>query len=112
IEQDLQMTADGVLLVLHDATLDRTARGPAAVCTGPVIERTLAEVRECDFGSWFNEARPESANEAFVGLHAPTLDEVFARYGDRVRYYIETKNPEEAPGMEEALLALLRRHGL
>ena len=112
IEQDLQLTSDGVLVVLHDATLDRTARGPAADCTGPVIAKTLAQLRRCDFGSWFNEMRPELAREEYRGLPIPTLDEVFARYGSRVRYYIETKNPEEAPGMEEALLLLLRKHRL
>jgi glycerophosphoryl diester phosphodiesterase len=112
IEQDLQLTADGVLVVLHDATLDRTARGPAADCTGPVSSKTLAQLRGCDFGSWFNETRPELARDEHRGLPIPTLDEVFARYGSRVRYYIETKNPEEAPGMEEALLTLLRRHRL
>ena len=112
IEQDLQMTSDGVLIALHDATLDRTARGPADLCTGPVIERTLEEVRQCDFGSWFNESRPALARPEFQGLPAPTLDEVFARFGTTQRYYIETKNPEEAPGMEEALIAVLDCHGL
>lgn len=112
IEQDLQLTADGVLVVLHDATLDRTARGPAADCAGAVGSKTLAQLRRCDFGSWFNETRPQLAREAYRGLAVPTLDEVFARYGSRVRYYIETKNPEEAPGMEEALLVLLRKHRL
>jgi glycerophosphoryl diester phosphodiesterase len=112
LEQDLQMTADGVLVVLHDATLDRTARGPARICTGPVIQRTLSELRQCDFGSWFNERRPERAREEFAGVPVPTLEELFQRYGRSVRYYIETKNPEEAPGMEEALLELLRRYDL
>jgi glycerophosphoryl diester phosphodiesterase len=112
LEQDLQMTSDGVLVVLHDATLDRTARGPAELCTGPVIQRSLAEIRQCDFGSWFNERYPERAREEFRGLPVTTLEELFQRYGRSVRYYIETKNPEEAPGMEEALLDLLRRHEL
>src|SRR5919112_169607 len=46
IEQDLQLTKDGVLVALHDDTLDRTARPTAASapgdCTGPVITKTLA----------------------------------------------------------------------
>ena len=88
IEQDLQMTSDGVLVALHDPTLDRTTD-----CSGLVIERTLADIKRC---------RPE----------IPTLREVFERYGKNTRYYIETKNPEEAPGMEEALLALIREFGL
>lgn len=43
IEQDLRMTRDGVLVVLHDEDLDRTTRGPAQNCTGSVSEKTLAQ---------------------------------------------------------------------
>ena len=112
IEQDLQLTKDGVLVVLHDATLNRTARGPAENCTGRVIDKTLAQIRTCDVGSWFNARYPEYARPEYVGLQVPTLDEVFARYRHSVNYYIETKNPEAAPGMEEALLALMDRYNL
>ena len=112
IEQDLQLTRDGVLVVLHDPTLDRTARGPAANCTGRVIEKTLAQLRTCDVGSWFNAAHPQHARAEYVGLRIPTLDELFTRYAQRTNYYIETKNPEDAPGMEPTLLALLDAHGL
>lgn len=42
----------------------------------------------------------------------PSLDSVFTRYGSRVRYHIETKSPESAPGMEDSLLALVDHHGL
>jgi glycerophosphoryl diester phosphodiesterase len=112
IEPDLQLTRDGVLVAMHDATLDRTARGPTEHCTGRVIDKTLAQVRTCDAGSWFNARFPASARSEYVGLRVPTLDEIFQRYGTRVGYYIETKNPEEAPGMEDSLLALMDRHGL
>lgn len=109
IEQDLQMTSDGVLVVLHDETLDRTTDGR---CTGRVIDHTYDEIRDCDVGSWFNRALPGRAREDYVAQRVPTLDEVFARYADRANFYIETKNPEEAPGMESALLTLLDAHGL
>lgn len=112
IEQDLQLTKDGVLVALHDPTLDRTARGPAGSCTGRVIDRTLAQIRTCDVGIWFNERYPAYARTEYVGLRVPTLEEVFARYGHRANYYIETKNPAEAPGMEEALLRLLDAYAL
>jgi glycerophosphoryl diester phosphodiesterase len=112
LEQDLQMTADGVLVVLHDDTLDRTARGPEGLCTGPVIERTLEEIRQCEVGSWFNQRFPDRARQEFAGQRIPTLEELFQRYGDRANYYIETKNPESAPGMEERLLELIGRYGL
>ncbi len=112
LEQDLQLTQDGVLVVLHDTTLDRTARGPAEDCTGPVGTKTLAQIKRCDVGSWFNEANPERGRPEFVGLAIPTLDEVFSRYRRRVNYYIETKTPEAADRMEERLLALLAKHRL
>ena len=112
LEQDLQMTSDGVLVVLHDATLDRTARGPAGDCAGAVIEKSLAQLRRCEVGTWFNAERPDRANDAYAGAAIPTLEEVFQRYGTSVRYYIETKNPEEAPGMEAELVRLIRAHGL
>ena len=116
IEQDLQLTKDGVLVVMHDETLDRTARPTAASapgdCTGPVIEHELAQIKTCDVGSWFNETYPQYARPEYVGLKIPTLEEVFQRYGTSVNYYIETKNPESAPGMEVELLRLIDKYGL
>jgi glycerophosphoryl diester phosphodiesterase len=112
IEQDLQLTKDGVLVVLHDETLNRTARGSAENCTGLVIQKTLAQIKTCDVGTWFNEAFPQSARPEYVGLRVPTLDEVFARYQHRTNYHIETKSPLSAPGMEEKLLALLEQYDL
>ena len=112
IEQDLQLTSDGVLVCMHDETLDRTARGPAENCTGPVNTKTLAQVKSCDAGSWFNDANPSLARPDYVGLQIPTLEEVFQRYGKRVNYYIETKSPDSADHMEERLLALLDKYKL
>ncbi len=112
IEQDLQLTADGELVVMHDELLDRTARGPAESCRGLVRTKTLAQLRQCDVGSWFNEAHPERADPAFAGLRIPTMREVVERYGRDVRYYVETKAPESQPGLEQALLDLLDDTGL
>ncbi|MBY0277501.1 glycerophosphodiester phosphodiesterase [Candidatus Binatia bacterium] len=112
IEQDLQLTSDGVLVVLHDETLDRTARGEAENCTGLVSSKTLAQIKTCDVGSWFNDAHPDLARPDYVGQRIPTLEELFQRYGKRVNYYIETKSPETADHMEERLLALLDKYRL
>ena len=116
IEQDLQLTRDGVLVVLHDETLDRTARPTSESapgdCTGLVREKTLAQIKTCDVGSWFNEAYPQYADPDYVGLRIPTLEEVFQEYRKRTNYYIETKSPESAPGMEEELLRLMDEYGL
>jgi glycerophosphoryl diester phosphodiesterase len=108
IEIDLQMTADGVLVAMHDKTLNRTADAPEGVperyCRGLVSKKTLEQIKMCDVGSWFG---PEYAGEKI-----PTLEEIFQRYGTSVNYYIETKNPEAAPGMEEELLRLMDEYGL
>ncbi len=116
IEQDLQLTRDGVLVVLHDETLNRTARPTAESapgdCTGLVREKTLAQIKTCDVGTWFNETYPQYAQPEYVGLRIPTLEEVFQRYRKSANYYIETKSPESAPGMEEELLRLMDEYGL
>jgi glycerophosphoryl diester phosphodiesterase len=97
IEIDLQMTADGVLVALHDKTLNRTADAPEGVperyCRGLVSKKTLEQIKMCDVGSWFS---PE-----YAGLQIPTLDEIFHYYEVErdidPNYYIETKNPDAAP---------------
>ena len=48
IELDVQCTADGAVVVIHDWLLDRTTTG-----SGLVAEKTLAEIRSCDAGGWF-----------------------------------------------------------
>jgi glycerophosphoryl diester phosphodiesterase len=85
---------------------------PKRFCSGPVIKRTLEQIKKCDVGSWFNETYPQYASDEYVGLQIPTLEEIFQRYGTSINYYIETKNPEAAPGMEEELLRLMDEYGL
>ena len=112
LEQDIAMTSDGVLVCLHDATLDRTARGPAENCSGRVGSKTLAQLKTCDMGSWFNETYPDRARAEYVGQTIPTLEEVFQRYGREVNYYIETKTLGTAEPMEAELLRLIEAYGL
>ena len=50
-ETDIRRTADGELILLHDATLDRTSDGH-----GPVSSMTLADVRRLDAGAWYDDA--------------------------------------------------------
>ncbi|MFE7706652.1 glycerophosphodiester phosphodiesterase [Streptomyces sp. NPDC057486] len=45
IELDLHLSKDGALAVMHDAEVDRTTDG-----TGPIAEKTIAELRELDAG--------------------------------------------------------------
>ena len=62
IEVDAKLTADGVPILMHDDTLDRTTNG-----SDPVRDATLAAIRTLDAGGWFGEA--------FAGEPVPTLAE-------------------------------------
>ena len=107
IEIDLQMTKDGHLIAMHDTTVNRTTDG-----TGKVKDKTLAEIKKLDAGSWFNETYPQYAKPEYESLTVPTLEEIFQRYGKKANYYIETKSPDVYPGMEEKLIALLDKYKL
>lgn len=62
VEMDLRISRDGEAVVFHDRTLERTTDG-----TGPVGEKTLAELKGLDAGAWFSEE--------FRGERIPTLRE-------------------------------------
>jgi glycerophosphoryl diester phosphodiesterase len=112
LELDVQRSKDGVLVIIHDANLDRTARGPSSNCTGLVASKTLAQLETCDVGVWFALGDLFLPRAEFIGLRIPTLDEVLGRYRSTARFYIETKNPEMYPGIEADIVALLKKHGI
>ncbi|WP_252107162.1 MULTISPECIES: glycerophosphodiester phosphodiesterase [unclassified Halomonas] len=107
LELDVQMTSDGELVAFHDDTLERTSNGE-----GHINDYSLAELKELDTGSWFNEENPALANEAFEGAHILTLEEVFNRFGQDARYYLETKSPALNPGVEEGLVRRLEAYDM
>jgi glycerophosphoryl diester phosphodiesterase len=79
VEFDLHVTSDGVPVLFHDDTLARTTDGD-----GALRDRTLAELRRLDAGSWFG---PQ-----FVGEPVPTFVEALGRTRGRVgRVYPEIK---------------------
>jgi glycerophosphoryl diester phosphodiesterase len=88
-------------VVLHDAILDRTTDG-----SGPVRERTLAELRALDAGCRFATADGEHPWRG-RGIRVPTLDEVLAAHPG-IALNIEVKQDE--PAIEHAVLAVLDRH--
>lgn len=68
IELDLHLSKDGELVVMHDAELDRTTDG-----TGPIADRTVAELRALDAGR--GEHVPVFA-EVLETVHAPLQAEI------------------------------------
>ncbi|MGG0281542.1 glycerophosphodiester phosphodiesterase [Bacillus pacificus] len=105
IETDLQMTKDGHLVAMHDETVNRTTNG-----TGLVKEHTLEELKQLKAGSFFNEKHPTLAKKEYENAKVPTLEEVIEVFGHDANYYIETKSPDEYPGMEEKLLEIINHY--
>ena len=122
VEQDLAVTKDGVLICLHDASLERTTDVeqlfPNRVSTQTIEGKTrkawlandftLAEIKSLDAGSWFDPK--------FKGEKVPTFDEAVALIRGKAGIFPELKTPEIYAGRDvkfEALVAAaLDKHGL
>lgn len=68
IEFDVRLARDGVPVVFHDATLNRTARMNSAVS-----ELTSKELAKIDVGSWFAKVNKHRKSGSFGGERLPTL---------------------------------------
>jgi glycerophosphoryl diester phosphodiesterase len=123
IEFDLQVTSDGVPVVLHDATVNRTTDGE-----GVASDLTLEEVQALDAAYWFvdGEGTTRDADEddyvyrgiatgdadAPDGFEAsdfriPTLEEVLQTFGTDQKMYVEIKVDAQAYRPFEAQVAQL-----
>lgn len=107
VENDVQRTRDGELVIMHDTTLNRTTdveqlfpdRAP-----WKVSDFTLAEIKRLDAGSWFGPR--------FAGERVPTLEEYLERVSDNHQNLLmELKAPELYPGVESQTLQVLREEG-
>ena len=100
LEMDLQVTADGVLVVMHDSTLDRTTDG-----TGPVNRLSLAELKKLDAAFRFSLDGGRSFPLRGRGITVPTLREVFDTLPG-MRFNIEPKQSE--PSIIKPLCRMIR----
>ncbi|ARJ50010.1 glycerophosphodiester phosphodiesterase [Staphylococcus lutrae] len=97
LEIDLHMTKDRFLVAIHDETIDRTSNH-----VGAVRDFTLEALRTFDFGSWKGGGQSEGIM---------TFDEVLMlakQYSKTL--LIEIKQPQQYPGMEEAVIATIKQH--
>jgi glycerophosphoryl diester phosphodiesterase len=122
VEQDLAVTKDGVLVCIHDLTLERTTnveevfpdrfvedkRGGTPVRSWRVHDFTLAEIGRLDAGSWFHPK--------FAGARIPTFQDAIDLVRGKAGLYPELKDPafyRQRGVSPEALLAgALRKNGL
>lgn len=100
VEFDVQLTADGALVVIHDETVERTTDGQ-----GHVGRHTLAQLRRLDASAGF---------AGFGGVRVPTLAEVLEVVAPAgVAINIELKNSVEPyPGLEERVLGVVEEFGI
>ncbi|MFD3503153.1 glycerophosphodiester phosphodiesterase family protein [Streptomyces sp. NPDC058676] len=107
VENDVQRTKDGRLVVLHDDNLRRTTdveevfpdRAP-----WKVRDFTAAEIACLDAGSWFGPA--------YAGARVPTLEQYVRRVEvHHQKLLLEIKNPDLYPGIERQTLEVLGNEG-
>ncbi|WP_338777390.1 glycerophosphodiester phosphodiesterase family protein [Streptomyces sp. DG1A-41] len=107
VENDVQRTRDGELVVLHDDSLRRTTdveevfpdRAP-----WKVKDFTAAEIARLDAGSWFGPA--------YAGARVPTLEQFVNRVErHHQKLLLEIKKPELYPGIERQTLKVLSNEG-
>ncbi len=103
LEMDIHSTADGVLVVIHDSTVDRTTDG-----TGEVHSFSFAELQTLDAGyNWPTLYEDDSYPFRGQGITIPALEEVLTTYPDML-FNIEIKQTE--PSIAQDLCDLLRKH--
>jgi len=99
IECDLQLTADGHVVIIHDYTADRTTNG-----SGAIADLSLAEIRSLEAGAW--------KDSAFAGEKVPTLEETLAQVLPAADLNLELKcqgTREEARRLALAAAESVRR---
>ena len=99
VEIDLHMSKDGEVIVIHDATLDRTTNG-----SGLVKDHTLEELKKLEAGSWFDPK--------FNGEPIPTLDEFLILMDGKAIALLEVKKSKKElyTGIEQKIVELVRKH--
>ncbi|MGW3357748.1 glycerophosphodiester phosphodiesterase [Streptomyces bungoensis] len=107
VENDVQRTKDGELVVLHDDSLRRTTNVQKVFpnrAPWKVKDFTAAEIARLDAGSWFSPA--------YAGVRVPTLRQYMRRVEhNHEKLLLEIKNPELYPGIEQQTLKLLGNEG-
>jgi len=100
IELDVHLSKDGHVVVIHDFDVSATTDGQGLVC-----DKTLAELKELDAGSWFDPV--------FAGQRIPTLQEVIDAVGQRLLLNIELKASGWSDrGLTAEVVKIVEQNGL
>ena len=104
LDMDVQGTADGAIVCIHDPTVDRTTEGK-----GRVESFSLSGLRKLDAGHNWSGDGGRTYPYRGKGMRVPTLDEVFTRFPD-TRMIVEMKQVGAAFAVP--LCTLIRRSGM
>jgi glycerophosphoryl diester phosphodiesterase len=99
VEIDVQETADGRIVVIHDSDLKKV--GASALT---VADSTLVQLRQVDIGSWFS---PEFADQRIT-----TLSEVLALCRNRIGVNIELKYYGRQVALEQRVIDIVEGAGM
>lgn len=104
LEMDIHSTADHVLVVCHDPSLDRTTNG-----TGAISDRPLSEIQALDAG--YHWTSDDGASYPFrgKGFRVPTMEEVFQRF-PHMRLNVELK--QSSPSLSAPFCQMIRAYGM
>ena len=86
VEIDVQPTKDEVLVVNHDHTIERCSNGH-----GRIDAHTLEELRQLDFGGWFDE---KFANERILTLNEMLKLAEEQKLGINIEIKLDTQEPK------------------
>ena len=104
LEMDVHSTSDDVLVVCHDASLDRTTNG-----TGAIRERLLLEIQALDAGYHWTIDGGASYPFRGKGFRVPTLGEVFQSF-PHMKLNVEIK--QSNPNLSTPLCQMIRAYGM
>ncbi|HTL46784.1 MAG TPA: glycerophosphodiester phosphodiesterase family protein [Verrucomicrobiae bacterium] len=103
IEFDVHLSRDGIPVVIHDETLERTTNGK-----GLVRDYTLNELKKLDAGHGFDPGTMGRWPQRGKGILIPALEEVFEAFPDK-ELAVEIK--ATGPDVVAAVAALVRKYG-
>ena len=100
IELDVRLAKDGVPVVIHDGTLQRTG-----LMSGEVAQMTSQELADIHVGAWFNRANPALAQAEYEKQKVPTLRDVLHRF-EQCAVYVELKT-DSAPTVNDLVQTVI-----
>ena len=101
LEIDVQLSSDGIPVLLHDVLLDRTTNG-----SGPANRLSLKELKALDAGSWFSDK--------FKGEQIPTVEELFKWAQDYPELLLDVEIKEKDSGFKcaDEIVKLIDKYDL